>query len=425
MSLFKRSLLLHILFVILVTVALVLGLLASLHTITKHGQDTKVPNVVGKKLSTAMAALKGFEIKIDSIYLPYKDPLEVIVQDPLPDNMVKTGRIVYLTINKQSPPTISMPALVNMSFRNAVLTLQSYRLIMGDTVFKPDIAAGAVLGQLFNGKPIGAGASIPVGSRIDLIVGAGLSDSIMSVPDLIGKSYAEVKSILDAYGVLYNVVWDGSVTDSQTAIIYNQQPESKNELDFINNITPGDMIDIRIMQRPSAELLRINQAGSRKFLDPNDSNAVVTYGPATTELPHSHEADSLANVTKPKPKRPKTIKEDVDQILNPPSDNSTPQEPVQKIENYIGPKPSDPDKVKKIEDKNKTSKSSVSKDTKVDKTKASKDAKVDKTKATRDAKVDKTKTTKPADRQKPDVPKKKKDAPVKAKNSNDFSEDFK
>jgi eukaryotic-like serine/threonine-protein kinase len=431
-SLLQRNLLVNLLLMLLVTVALVLGLLTSLHNITKHGQDTKVPNVVGKKLAAAMKELQGFEIKIDSIYIPYKDPLEVIIQDPLPDNMVKTGRIVFLTVNKQSPPTIAMPALVNMSFRNAVLTLEGYRLIMGDTIFKPDIAAGAVLGQLFNGKPINSGTNIPVGSRIDLIVGAGLSDSMMPVPDLVGKSFAEVRSLLDASGILYNVVWDGSISDSNVAVIYNQQPESKNELDFINNITPGDMIDIRIMQRPSAELLRMNQAGSRKFLDPNDTNAVVTYGPATNELPHSMEgtdatggSSTTAIPVKQKPRRPKTTKEEVNQILNSPDNKpDVPAEQAPKPD-VIGPKPEDVPKPKSVD--NKPLKNALGKEAKDAAIAKAAAAKAKQAKNGKDIKQDKNKPTdkkKPADKPKPDVPKKKKD-PVKAKNNNDFSDEFK
>jgi eukaryotic-like serine/threonine-protein kinase len=314
----KRSFLLNILLVGLVLFALLFIFFQSLNTITKHGQDAIVPKVEGQKLGAAVKALEGFELEIDSIYLPYKDPLEIIYQEPKAGSKVKRGRIIFLTVNKTTPPTVAMPELVNMSFRNAVLTLQSYRLIMGDTIFKPDIAAGAVLEQLFNGKPISAGTQIPIGSQVNLVVGAGLSDSVLNVPDFIGKSYAEVRSVLDGIGITANIVWDGSITDTNAAVVYNQFPESKNELDFENTITPGDMIDLRIMQRPSSELLRMNQAGSAKFSDPNDTNAVVTYGPPTSTLPiEGSNPDSVARKRRPRRIVPKTATDvEIDKIIN-------------------------------------------------------------------------------------------------------------
>jgi eukaryotic-like serine/threonine-protein kinase len=403
-SLFQKSLLFNVLLMVLVVAALVLVLLTSLHSITKHGQDAKVPNVVGKKLAAGMSQLSGFEVKIDSIYLPYKDPLEIVYQDPQPDNIVKVGRIIFLTVNKTTPPMIAMPPLVNMSFRNAVLTLQGFRLIMGDTIFKPDIAAGAVLDQLYNGKSIAAGAQVPVGSRIDLIVGAGLSDSIMPVPDLIGRTFAEARSLLDASGILYNIVWEGSISDSNAAVIYNQQPESKDELDFESKITPGDMIDLRIMQRPSAELLRMNQAGSRKFLDPNDTNAVVTYGPNTTEMPvpvDANGATTTSTTAKPKPKKPAaTTAEEVEKLLNAPKEEKPEKKPTD--EGLIGPKQPSADKPN-IADKNaKTGKP----ENKNSKTPLGKDGK----------------PLKPTDK---DVKKKPKPKDkVKEKDKNDFKDDY-
>ncbi len=435
-SLFQRSIIFNLLLMAAVTAILVMALLFSLNSITKHGMDAKVPNVTGLKLKEAIGKLSGFEIKIDSVYLPYKDPLEIVLQDPIAENIVKEGRIIYLTVNKQTPPTIGMPALVNMSFRNAVLTLQSYRLVMGDTVFKPDIAAGAVLEQLINGKQIAAGMNVPVGSRVDLVVGAGLSDSSMQVPDLIGRSFAQARSTLDAMGVLYNVVWDGSISDSNSAVVYNQAPESRNELDFNNTITPGDMVDIRIMQRPSAELLRMNQAGSRKFIDPNDSNVRISYGPATNELPHTVEgldangnpitpdaaaaAAAAASATGTKirvRKKPQTTKQQIDDILkdagntnnNAPLNNPAPQD---KPQDFVGPKQDPPAPPKKPID-NKSPKPSLKQSN--DKTsKNPKDKKPVDSKKPADSK-----NTKDAG------DKKKKDSPVKNKNNNDFSDEFK
>lgn len=269
----------------LVTLGLLFAFFSSLNKITKHGQSATVPEVTGETLTEALPKLQGFALSIDSVYQPYSKKLEIIYQEPAGGSIVKTGRTLFITVNKLSPPTITMPDLVNMSFRNAVLTLQSYRLVMGDTIFRPDLAAGAVLAQMQNGKLIARGAQVPIGSRVDLVIGAGLGDTTMPVPNLIGLNYAQVKSMMDAMGVTMTIVWDGTITDSNSAIIYKQFPESKDELEFAKSIAPGDLMDLYIMQKPSAELLRLNQPGVIRYLDPRDSNATISFAPPTSLLP--------------------------------------------------------------------------------------------------------------------------------------------
>ncbi len=310
----KRSFFLNLIVIAALFAAILFAFFTSLKAITKHGQDAIVPSVTGKNLKQVSTQLEGFELEVDSIYLPYKDPLEIIYQEPAAGNRVKKGRTLFITVNKITPPSIVMPDLVNMSFRNAVLTLKSFRLEMGDTIFKPDIAAGAVLQVLQKGLNVRAGQNVAIGSRIDLVVGAGLSDSTMMVPNLIGTSYAFTKSTLDGLGVLYNIVWEGSINDSNAAIIYKQFPEAKNELDFDNVITPGDMVDLYIMQKPSAELLRMNQPGVAKLIDPNDTNSRITYGPPTTELPYEQDTNAVVVKKKPKPK-PQSTEQEIKDVL--------------------------------------------------------------------------------------------------------------
>jgi eukaryotic-like serine/threonine-protein kinase len=250
--------------------------------------------------------------------VPYKDPLEIIYQEPSAGEVVKKGRIIFLSVNKLSPPSIAMPKLVDLSFRNAVLTLQSYRLVMGDTIFKPDLAAGAVLSQLFNGREVSPGSQIPIGSRISLVVGAGLSDSAIAVPDLIGKTYGDARSIIASLGIEPNYVWDGAITDTMNAVVYEQFPESKNELDYINYSNPGELIDVRIMQRPSEELLRMHRAGSQRYLDPNDTSVKVIYGPppsADDTAAAVDEVNAPKRKAKPKPQF-NSAEEEINSIIN-------------------------------------------------------------------------------------------------------------
>ncbi len=292
---FKQSFLFNVIFITLITLGLLYLFFNSLNWLTNHGKQTTVPALMGKNMSEAVKELEkmGFRIDIDSTYKANSDPLEVLFQEPEAGTSVKIGRTIFLTINKKIPPSIEMPNLVNMSFRNALLTLHSYYLEMGDTSYRPDVAAGAVLEQWVNGKQITPGTLIPFGTKINLVIGEGLSGK-QPVPNLIGMTWADAKLLLDSLSLTSNVIWEGSFTDSNSAIIYMQQPEALDELDFRNSILQGDIIDIRIMQSPSEELIRQNQPGSKKLMGNDDSTDLGT--PILNEpvtQPKKNEPDSL------------------------------------------------------------------------------------------------------------------------------------
>lgn len=263
----KRSFLFNVLLIVGIVAALLFIFFNSLDWMTNHGKETKVPLMIGKKAKDAVKILEkqGFKVKIDSHYVSYKSPLEVLQQEPENGATVKVGRTIFLTVNPKMPPSIKMPALVNLSFRYAMMVMKSNRLVMGDTIYRPDIAAGSILEQLYNGKPIAPGTLIPFGSKISLVVGEGLYGEV-NVPNLIGMSWGEAKALIKSLELTSNVMWEGAITDSASAIVFMQQPDALNELDFINKIPKGDMLDIRVMQSPSQELLARNQPGSKKLL---------------------------------------------------------------------------------------------------------------------------------------------------------------
>lgn len=228
---------------------------ASLGYITGHGEEVKVPVLEGKSVAEAVGILEkaGFDYEVDSSYIPQRTALAVLSQMPDGGSTVKAGRTIFIIVNKLNPPTTLMPNLVNMSFRSAEMLLASNKLIMGDTIFRPDIARGAVLEQLLNGKAIPPGTVIPQGSRISLVIGDGLGNKEINVPDLSGLSYPEALAILSGSNLNFTAVFDGAISDTTTAVIYEQLPAAFNEYSEPNRIKEGDNIDIRIKQNPDEE----------------------------------------------------------------------------------------------------------------------------------------------------------------------------
>jgi beta-lactam-binding protein with PASTA domain len=235
----------------MLTAVLVMLFLSSLDFITQHGEYEKVPSIVGKNVNEARRILeaKGFEVEIqDSIYIDTVPKLSVVRQSPEGDATVKVNRTIYLTVNRSQPPLVEMPNLVGFSIRNAEMYLKNLGLNIGDTTFRPDIAKNAVLEQLYNGAPIQAGTKIFMGSSISFVLGDGIGNTELNVPDLVGKTYAEAKAYLNSISINMTIVPDIDVKDTANAFVYRQNPEEFNEpvtgQKFHNKIKAGQSVDL-------------------------------------------------------------------------------------------------------------------------------------------------------------------------------------
>jgi len=258
-SITRKPLWVHILAAMVLTVLVVLLFFGSLDYITKHGQYQKVPSIIGKNVDAARKMLedKGFEVEIqDSLYIDTVAKLAVIKQNPGADATVKVNRTIYLTINRAQPPLVEMPNLVGFSIRNAQMYLENIGLHLGDTSFRPDIAKNAVLEQLYNKQPIKSGTKIFMGSPISFVLGNGVGTLEMAVPDLIGKRYSQVKSLLRSFDLNFTPVFDPDVADTPGSYVTRQNPQkytrSASGDKRYNRIKPGQTIDIWLSTRPLA-----------------------------------------------------------------------------------------------------------------------------------------------------------------------------
>jgi eukaryotic-like serine/threonine-protein kinase len=248
-----RGLLLNLLVALLVGVGLILVALYSLNYFTDHDKVKKVPSTIGKKTEDAIKLIEsnGFTVEVlDSLYLEAQPKNTVLKQSPEPDAVVKNGRTIYLTINRTQPPIVEFPNMVGFSKRNAIMYLNTLGLKMGDTTFKPDIAKDAVLEQWYKGQPLKPGTKLFMGSTIDFVLGAGLGDKEMVVPDLAGMTYGEAKSYLNSRNINIGSTPSigGKITDTANAYIAKQDPEPTsfmNDGSVVSNfIRPGQLITL-------------------------------------------------------------------------------------------------------------------------------------------------------------------------------------
>jgi len=229
---------------------LVFLVLQLLGWITKHGEYLTVPAVTGKDTQEAIRLLesKGFDVVIqDSVYTDSVARGSVIKQLPDADATVKINRTVFITINRYILPMVSMPQLEGKSLSFALELLERNHLKLGDTVYKPDFMKGSVLEQKFNGVKISSGAKVRWGSKISLTIAGGLNEQRIMVPDLVGLTFAQAKSQLEALGInIAGIIPSGEIRDTAASFVYRQNPDAYDEERKPIYIRAGQLMDIYI-----------------------------------------------------------------------------------------------------------------------------------------------------------------------------------
>ena len=144
---------------------------------THHGQEITVPDL--SKLSAEQAEEKLAAIDLDYIILdtvdfrPDSPKLTIVEQEPKAGAKVKEGRKIYIKINASKYTMVSVPDLIEKTYRQAVPTLEAVGLLEGTITYKPYLGKDMVLELRLNGKKLKAGDKVLKSSKIDLVLGDG------------------------------------------------------------------------------------------------------------------------------------------------------------------------------------------------------------------------------------------------------------
>lgn len=229
-------------------------ILKSLSWFTNHGSYLQVPSVTGQKVEDAIKFLQkeGFEVVItDSAYNDSMPLNTVKKQIPDAGATVKVNRSVFLNINPSSLPLVEMPRLEGLSYRFAVEKLEKNHLKLGDTTYRADFMKGSILEQNYKGNKILPGTKLRWGSAVSLVIGGGLVEQQIRVPDLLGLTVSEARAELQAKGLLLAaILTSGPVTDTLNAYIVKQNPDVLDEEQNPVYIRPGQTMDIWVSVNP-------------------------------------------------------------------------------------------------------------------------------------------------------------------------------
>lgn len=192
-----------------------------------------VPDLIGKNEKQVANIIQNLGLSYEiaeSVYDPTKPDRTVIFQDPSPTSSskvsVKEGRIIRLKVSKKTQ-LVEVPKCIDKSQQFAKNILKS-RGLKYKVDYKPSIeSAGAVIQQLYNGKPIAEKQKVQIGSTITLVVGKNSGGGEIPTPNLVDLTICDVKSRLSVSNINLVVICDDCLTaaDSCAARVFSQSPE--------------------------------------------------------------------------------------------------------------------------------------------------------------------------------------------------------
>jgi eukaryotic-like serine/threonine-protein kinase len=211
---------------------------------THHGETVTVPDLSGYRFIEASQLLENtglqYDVSVDSGFSADLPALAVLKQIPDASSQVKTGRKVYLTLNARNAPLLKMPNLVNMPLKNVQEILSNLGLQRGDIVYVPDIGINVVLDQRYRGVSVKEGFEIPKGATIDLLVGDGMGNQLLFVPDLKGLEEEEAEFLILGSGLRLGNKNFSSTDSVASGRVFLQSPAPGME------VRTGELINIWI-----------------------------------------------------------------------------------------------------------------------------------------------------------------------------------
>ncbi len=219
----------------------------SLKIYTRHGQAYALPDLTGLDAIELQQAAKDYKFRyqvIDSVYVKDVKAGSVIDQIPVPGFKVKEDRMVFITINSNSPEQVFLPKLRDVSFRQAKVLIENSGMLVGEIVHKPSEYVDLVLDVFVDSVLVYEGEKFPRSTEIGLVVGRSSQSEKTPTPAVIGLNLDDAKSIISSAMLNVGVIiYDETIVtgkDTTNAIIYKQGPDPNSN----KKIDLGTSIDI-------------------------------------------------------------------------------------------------------------------------------------------------------------------------------------
>ncbi|MCH8556032.1 MAG: PASTA domain-containing protein [Schleiferiaceae bacterium] len=272
----SKTLLANVVLAALFIVIVWFGIIWGLGLYTRQGKQIQVPDLMSFSVSEVSETLDRLDLRwtvLDSSdFTTEVAPGAIVGQYPEAGQYVKKNRELKLTVNPMGPRQIEIPTLEEKTRRRAIYDLESKGFVVGRLRYVPYLGKDVVVSAEVNGIEVFAGERYPKGTKVDLVLGDGLSDVRVGVPYLMGATLDDATAKLKSAGLnIGAIIFDEDLPESLkgNALVYRQNPQPTYDL----NTRQGTPIDIWL-------------TSNREAL-PSDSLDFIMRNPNIYEIPDS------------------------------------------------------------------------------------------------------------------------------------------
>ena len=213
-----------------VGIALIVGVSIWLKDYTHHGKEVFVPDVIGMYVEEARVHLSSRDLGMQIVDSTYNSriPLGTIVEQNPPANAsTKAGRAIYVVMNSRIVPSVSIPDLHDISYRQAEATLHSLGIEVSEIVYQPSEYNGLVLDVTFNDEPVEPQQKLSIGSSVVLVVGQNAeSEETVYVPQLRGMTLEDARRTILKNSLVVGAINQEKAEAEVVQYVYHQSPEA-------------------------------------------------------------------------------------------------------------------------------------------------------------------------------------------------------
>ncbi len=203
------------------------------------GKMVTVPNVVGADQASAEAKLRQEGFSTDTVARTSDQPKgQVVGQDPPGDEKAKQGSTVTLTVS-DGPAQVGVPQVTGLTLKSARGRLDKAGLKIGDQ--RSEHSDSVDKGRVISVSP-SEGTKVDKGSDVTLVVSSGKAKA--TVPGVVGKSFDEARSTLEAAGFRVTRK-DQESSDKPADTVLAQSPPGDSKVD------EGTTVSLTVAKEPA------------------------------------------------------------------------------------------------------------------------------------------------------------------------------
>ena len=203
----------------------------------EENKEIEVPNLVGRKYEDVVEEYSKQGIEIEKEKVEYSSEQEegyIISQDKEKGTKTKDKKIKVVV--SRGEKMVEVPDVTGKDIKVATYELED---TLGFKIEREDVISEKVAAGVIISQDIAKGEQKPYGSTIKIQVSSGDGKETVTVPNVLGKSEADAKKVLESIGLSVNVKYSEDNNKSNGVVLSQSYPQNQ-------TLKQGTLIDITV-----------------------------------------------------------------------------------------------------------------------------------------------------------------------------------